>query len=269
MAFSCLGATGDLSEGAPEGEVYTYKKQGGVAHEIEIHFPKDHDRSKPVPGIIMFHGGGWSKGDRISFRYLCHYFASRGLVAATANYRLGKGKRLCITDAKSAIRWYKQNAAKLGLDPKRIISGGGSAGGHIALLATTNPGLNDPSDSKEYDTSVVAYLLFNPALKPKKDMEVTFENHIKAAMPPMIAFWGTQDNWLTGWKSACEKMQSLENDSIEWWTAEGQSHAFFNKQPWKDLTIIAADQFLKKHGLIEGEVTLPAPENAETLIKTL
>ena len=269
MAFSCLSVTGDLSEGAPEGRVYSYKKEGGVAHEIEIHFPKDHDRSKPVPGIIMFHGGGWSKGDRISFRYLCHYFASRGLVAATANYRLGKGKRLCITDAKSAIRWYKQNAAKLGVDPKRIIAGGGSAGGHIALLATTNPGLNDPSDSKEYDTSVVAYLLFNPALKPKKDMEVTFEKHIKAAMPPMIAFWGAQDNWLTGWKSACEKMQSLENESIEWWTAQGQSHAFFNKQPWKDLTIIAADQFLKKHRLIEGIVTLPAPENGLKLIKTL
>ena len=60
MAFSCLRATGDLSEGAPEGKVHTYKKEGGVAHEIEIHFPKDHDRSKPVPGIIMFHGGGWS-----------------------------------------------------------------------------------------------------------------------------------------------------------------------------------------------------------------
>jgi hypothetical protein len=27
MAFSCLSATGDLSEGAPEGEVYTYKKK--------------------------------------------------------------------------------------------------------------------------------------------------------------------------------------------------------------------------------------------------
>jgi hypothetical protein len=40
MAFSCLRATGDLSEGAPEGEVYSYKKEGGVAHEIEIHFPK-------------------------------------------------------------------------------------------------------------------------------------------------------------------------------------------------------------------------------------
>ena len=105
MAFSCLSAKGDLSEGAPEGEIFSYKKEGGVAHEIEIHFPKDQDLTNPVPGIMMFHGGGWSKGDRISFRYLCHYFASRGLVAATANYRLGKGKRLCITDAKSAIRW--------------------------------------------------------------------------------------------------------------------------------------------------------------------
>ena len=52
MAFSCLRATGDLSEGAPEGKVYTYKKEGGVAHEIEIHFPKDHDRSKPVPASL-------------------------------------------------------------------------------------------------------------------------------------------------------------------------------------------------------------------------
>jgi hypothetical protein len=41
-------------------------------------------------------------------------------------------------------------------------------------------------------------------------------------------------------------MQSLENESIEWWTAQGQSHAFFNKQPWKDLTIIAADQVFEE-----------------------
>ena len=84
----------------------------------------------------MFHGGGWSSGDKAQFRYLCHYFASRGIVSATANYQLapkkgkqsgkgsGKGadkasiKRVCVTDAKSAIRWYKQNAGELGIDPQ-------------------------------------------------------------------------------------------------------------------------------------------------------
>ena len=64
-------------------------------------------------------------------------------------------------------------------------------------------------------------------------------------------------------------MQSLENESIEWWTAQGQSHGFFKRRPWKDLTIIAADKFLKKHGLIEGEVTMPEPGNGVKLIKTL
>ena len=58
-------------------------------------------------------------------------------------------KRYCISDAKSAIRWFKQHANELGIDPKRIIAGGGSSGGHVCLLATTNPGLNDPNDPKK------------------------------------------------------------------------------------------------------------------------
>ena len=56
-------------------------------------------------------------------------------------------KRVCIPDVKIAIRWFKQHAIELGLDPDRIVAGGGSAaGGHISLLGTTNPGLNNPSD---------------------------------------------------------------------------------------------------------------------------
>ncbi|MFP6884131.1 MAG: alpha/beta hydrolase, partial [Roseibacillus sp.] len=162
---------------APEGKTYVYKEANGVSRELEIYFPKTKQGpKKPVPGIIMFHGGGWGGGTRDQFRYLCHYFSTRGLVAATVTYKLApkartekaksteSRKRVCITDAKSAIRWYKQNAEELGIDPRKIVAGGGSAGGHISLLATTTPGLNDPNDPKGYDTSVAAYLLFNPAL---------------------------------------------------------------------------------------------------------
>ena len=199
-------------------------------------------------------------------------------MAATVSYRLatkadngeGSRKRVCITDAKSAIRWYKNNAETLGIDPQRIIAGGGSAGGHVSLLATTNPELNDPQDNREHDTSVVAYLLFNPALgmADAKDSEVDFLQHIRPDFPPAIVFFGSEDEkWLKGWNAAYEKMQSLDNHSVEFWIAEDQEHSFFNKQPWQNITIRASDEFLKTHGLIQGEPTLGLPKNREQLVK--
>ncbi|MEC8554636.1 MAG: alpha/beta hydrolase fold domain-containing protein [Planctomycetota bacterium] len=265
----------------PEGKVCVYKQVDGVSREMEIYFPKGHDVSKNiVPGIILFHGGGWGGGDRKAFSYQCDYFASRGMVAATVTYRLrtkedraaldaGQStKRVCIPDVKSAIRWFKQHAKELGVDPNRIVAGGGSAGGHISLLGTTNPGLNDPNDSQEIDTSVAAYVLFNPALSKSdaKDPEVDFLQHLKADFGPAIVFFGSEDKWLkNGWSPAVAKMKSLGITSVQMQIAEGQTHAFFNKQPWKDLTLIAADQFLTKLGYLEGEPTLSMPETGETL----
>ena len=278
-AFPCLTNCA-RSDDIPEGKIYTYKEEeDGVTREMEIHFPNDHDAATElVPGIIMFHGGGWGGGKRDQFRYLCHYFADRGLVAATVSYRLatkadnGKGsrKRVCITDAKSAIRWYKNNAETLGVDPQRIIAGGGSAGGHVSLLATTNPELNDPQDNREHDTSVVAYLLFNPALgmADTKDSEVDFLQHIRPDFSPAIVFFGSEDEkWLKGWNAAYEKMQLLNIHSVEFWIAEDQEHSFFNKQPWQDMTIRASDEFLKDLGLINGEPTLVPPKTQGKLVK--
>ena len=54
--------------GVPKGEVYVYKQVDGVNREMEIYFPKGHDASKKtVPGIILFHGGGWGGGSRVAF----------------------------------------------------------------------------------------------------------------------------------------------------------------------------------------------------------
>tara|TARA_B100000212_G_scaffold130214_1_gene97625 strand:+ start:306 stop:1196 length:891 start_codon:yes stop_codon:yes gene_type:complete len=268
---------------APVGKVHVYKKVGDSGREMEIFFPKNHaPATTAVPGIIMFHGGGWGGGHRKQFRSLCHYFSTRGLVAATVTYQLAtkagvnkvKGtksrKRVCITDAKSAIRWYKQNADKLGIDSNRIIAGGGSAGGHISLLATTNPGLNDPADPREYDATVAAYLLFNPALgaDDAKDPEVDFLQHLKADFQPAIVFFGSEDNWMKkGWVPASAKMKSLGIKSTDLRIAEGMGHGFFNRQPWADITLVAADNFLKELGLIQGNPTLVIPKTGEKLVK--
>ena len=88
----------------------------GKDRKLELFFPPGHDPAKAkVPGMILFHGGGWSGGTLAQFRAACAYFASRGLVCATAEYRmLGKSdaklpageskKRVCVTDARSAIQ---------------------------------------------------------------------------------------------------------------------------------------------------------------------
>ncbi len=265
----------------PQGRVYVYKQVDGVNREMEIYFPKGERTSKkPAAGIILFHGGGWGGGSRVAFAYQCNYFASRGMVAATVTYRLrtkedraalaeGQStKRVCIPDVKSAIRWFKQHAKELGVDPNRIVAGGGSAGGHISLLGTTNPGLNDPNDAKGIDTSVAAYVLFNPALSKSdaEDPEVDFMRHLKADFGPAIVFFGSEDKWLiNGWTPAVAKMKSLGITSVETQIAEGQTHAFFNKQPWKDITLIAADRFLTKLGYLQGKPTLSMPETGEKL----
>jgi acetyl esterase/lipase len=268
------------SKDAP-GKPYTYKTSAGKERIMEIYFPPNHDPTKEkVPGMILFHGGGWTGGTLDQFRAACGYFASRGLVCATAEYRmLGKGdtaklakgesrKSVCITDAKSAIRWFKQHAGELGIDPARIITGGGSAGGHISAIATMNPGLNDPADPKDINTDVVAYLWFNPAFSPddNKDSEVDILRHLKADLPPAIAFFGDKDTWKKGWDVAYEKWKSLGTKTIDLQIAPGQAHSFFNKEPWRAVTLIAADRFLAKHGLLTGEPTLQAPTTGEKLI---
>ncbi len=265
------------------GKKFTYKQSAGAPQELEVYFPPNWKAGGPkVPGVLLFHGGAWAGGDLSMLRPQCAYFASRGLVAITANYRMltrGEGKksdagvlenkRVCTTDAKSAIRWAKQHSDELGLDPQRLIVGGGSAGGHIAVLATTNPGLNDPQDAKDLDTSVAAYVLFNPALSGKDsvDPEVDALKHLTVKFAPAIMFYGTKDSWKIGGDDACKLLKKLGNATTEMWTAEGQGHSFFNKQPWLDLTIAAADKFLVGRGLMKGSGTLAPPAGGEKLVK--
>ena len=270
-----------IGSDAPAGKPCIYKESAGKPRQMEIYFPPNHDPAKSkVPGMILFHGGGWGGGSLGQFRIASAYFASRGLVCATAEYQmLSKAdaaklpagetrKRVCVTDAKSAIRWFKQHAGELGIDPQRIITGGGSAGGHISALATLNPGLNDPADPKDIDTSVVAYLWFNPAfaVDDTQDSEIDILRHLKADLPPAIAFFGDMDNWKKGWDIAHAKWKALGTKTIDLRIAPGQTHSFFNKDPWQTVTLIAADQFLVKHGLLTGEPTKTMPASGEKLV---
>ena len=256
---------------APPGKEYVFDESLGKRGVMEIYLPPGHDPAKPVPGIILFHGGAWVSGNLKDFRYQANYFASRGLVAATSHYafkprdeKRGPDKRIYTNvSGRKAIRWFRAHAKEFGIDPARIIAGGGSAGGQTALGASLNTSLDTEGVDTSVDASVAAYVLFNPANRLARDG--VLEPHFKPkTMPPTIAFFGTSDQYLQGYQQFHDAMIAGGAPQMEIWYAAWQPHAFFKKQPWADACLIQADRFLTKLGYLTGEPTLSEPSQVLT-----
>lgn len=81
-------------------EVYKEVDDGSLS--LHIFYPDSRKPDTPTPAIVMFHGGGFKKGDPGAFYYFCEYLASRGMVAISAQYRLGDQLK-CLKDAKSTM----------------------------------------------------------------------------------------------------------------------------------------------------------------------
>jgi acetyl esterase/lipase len=124
-----------LPDGVKETDDVEYGKGGGKPLLLDLFQPSEN--RQPVPGVIFVHGGSWSRGTRKVYHYYCEHFAKEGYVAATIEYRLSGAAPFpaAIQDVKCAIRWMRAHSTKLGIDPNKIGLVGGSAGGHLVLLA--------------------------------------------------------------------------------------------------------------------------------------
>ena len=124
-------------------------------------------RDSTRPAAVFFYGGAWNRGTVTQFEQQAKYLASRGMVTFVADYRVKSRQKVapdaCVADAKSAVRWVRTHAERLGIDPERIAAGGGSAGGHIAAAAGMCDGLDDTAEADSTISSKPnALLLFNP-----------------------------------------------------------------------------------------------------------
>ncbi len=109
--------------------------------------------------FIYLHGSAWRLGDKdYGTRPFFRHLAGQGHVVMDVAYRMYPETDMygMVGDAKRAIAWMKANAAEYFVDPQRIVIGGGSAGGHLALLAaysSGNPELT-PVELQNQDLSV-------------------------------------------------------------------------------------------------------------------
>ncbi|MBT3194774.1 MAG: alpha/beta hydrolase, partial [Verrucomicrobia bacterium] len=146
---STVGSRRQTREDPQPGVVF--KSVPGRDLSLHIHYPEDWNASDRRSVILWFHGGGFAGGNPVQFQKFCEHFAELGIVNIRVAYRLrvldnaNGGGFDAAKDGRSAIRWVRQHAAELGIAPNRVIAGGDSAGGALAL-ATCRNDLDDPDD---------------------------------------------------------------------------------------------------------------------------
>ena len=170
-SFAChavTGQTGISFDRLMDGKVdtITYKFVSGSPLRLFTVKPEGIRRGDKRPAVVIIHGGGWTGGEVEAFLPHARYFASRGAVAFSVEYRLVKANEStvenCIADCKSAMRYIRSHAAELGIDPTKIIVMGDSAGGHLAACMGTVVGLDDPNDDLTISDAPDMAILCNP-----------------------------------------------------------------------------------------------------------
>ncbi len=268
----CIGLTLSAQE---EGKVVTkvYKQIDTVELAMDLHYPAGEiDRSLPI--IVFFFGGGWNGGTIEQFRPHAKYFASRGIIAALADYRVASRHNTTpfesLKDAKSAIRFLRKHHQELGLDPDQVIAAGGSAGGHLAAATGNVPGMDEEGEDVSISARSNALVLFNPVYDNGpgqyghnriKDRYPEFspKHNIKAGAPPTIVFFGTKDRLVdVPTIKAYDAAMEAVGARCETILYEGQPHGFFNfrSQRYYRATVYEADRFLTSLGYLKGSPTI-------------
>ncbi|MHC4309280.1 MAG: alpha/beta hydrolase fold domain-containing protein [Planctomycetota bacterium] len=270
-------------------KLVVYKTIGEVELKLHIFEPPDKQAKEPAPAIVFFFGGGWAGGTPTQFYHQSDYLASRGMMAISAEYRVknrhGTTPFECVADGKSAIRWVRANAKKLGVNPDKIVASGGSAGGHVAACTGVIDGLDEESEDLNISSKPNALVLFNPALdivgflkkRPsderfRRAREISPLQHVKKGLSPCIIFHGTAD-------------KTVPFDSADRFTAamkkagnvcrlvpfEDKGHGFFNYGRDKDnssfnKTIEETDRFLTSLGYLKAKSKPNQPKKRQARV---
>jgi acetyl esterase len=250
-----------------------YKTVGDVKLHLHVFEPAGHKPSDRRPAIVFFFGGGWRSGNPRQFYPQSAHLAKRGMVAMSAEYRVksrhGVKPYACVEDGKSAIRYVRSHADKLGIDPERIAAGGGSAGGQVAAATAVCKSFDAPGEDTSVSARPNALVLFNPAydngpkgagyeLVKERWREFSPMHNIKKGMPPAIVFLGTKDRIIpvATAKEFQKRMRAVGSRS-ELMLFEGEAHGFFNQgrgdgSGYKK-TLEATDKFLTSLGYLKEQ----------------
>jgi acetyl esterase/lipase len=211
--------------------------------------PKGWKKEDGRPCLVSYFGGGWNSGTPERSVSWAKWAASHGIVGIAPDYRtrdrLGGTPEDCVSDGRAAISWIAAHAAELGVDPKKIIVLGGSAGGHVAAwtaITSPGPGKDDPAPK----VLPAAMVLINPVTDtkaggyggPKRfDQSVgraracSVTDQMPAKMPPTIVFHAKADAVVPYANSVSFHKKMISNGNrCELITFEGLGHSYYSSK---------------------------------------
>lgn len=233
----------------PGSDPFVFRKVGETELRLHVVKPTGWAKSDRRACFVAFFGGGWNSGSPERSIGWAKWAANSGLVGIAPDYRtrdrLGGTPEDCVSDARAAVRWVEAHAEELGIDSKKLICMGGSAGGHVAAwtaIPSPGPGKDDPAPSIQ----PAALVLLNPVTDTKdggyggtkrfggdaaRARGCSVPDQMPAKMPPTIVFHATADKTVPYANSVAfrDKLTSGGN-RCELVTFDGLGHSYNSSQ---------------------------------------
>jgi acetyl esterase/lipase len=265
----------------------TYLTGSGYDAKLDLYVRRS--ASAPQPTVIFIHGGGWTGGTKEGRMLAIQAYLVMGLDVVNVEYRLAKIALApaAVEDCRCALRWVIVHAKEYGIDVRKIVVAGESAGGHLALTTAFLPssaGLDRQCPGADalqvsavvnwYGITDVNELLDGPNMRayavawlgslPNREevaRRVSPLTYVRAGLPPVLTIHGDADPTVP--YAQAQRLQRALNDAgvpNELLTIPGGKHGVDCcnlEQRTNAYKMIQA--FLRKHGVLAAAASSSQP----------
>jgi len=178
-----------------------YRTIDGADLLARLYLPKS---KGPVPFVIDAHGGAWGSGDRLNNEIIHQDFVQNGIGVFAVDFRLSSEAQFPdpVADVNYAVRWFKANAASLGVNPGPIGGLGSSSGAQQMGLVAFRP--DDPlycqADAAlaDVDASLAFFVACWPILDPLARYRMAQETGKERLVAAHNAYFPNEDAMAVG-----------------------------------------------------------------------
>ena len=247
-----------------------FKEVDGIKLGLDVYQSKDDPGPRPL--ILIIHGGYWKSGDKGVHVQQGIEFVELGYTAVSVNYRLSADHKFPagIEDIYDAVKFLTENSAEYCIDPDRIVTYGGSAGGHLSAfiaLAGNSPdrSYNQGINPKSFKGALSMYGIHDLTLPIQREhpftqqfIGKTYEEdpqsyreaspvfHVDSNDPPVLLVHGSLDGSVSV-QNSDSLSAKLEEVGVPYTfdRVEGWSHGMDFFSPIGERTLWYIYQFLK------------------------